>query len=1029
MAKFKAKVAAVAVAVSALALSGCSLLPDFGPIPWPWDDPTSEPTSEPTSAPTSDPTSEPTSTPTSAPTSTPTSTPTSAPTSTPTSTPTSAPTSTPTSAPTSQEQSGRFDLRPGAHSVSFDITTEYAELKEAFAPFVTVDTGMFTGDLDGMPIVAVDCYMSSYSGNGYIMMQNQKNGEDWTAQNGLAFFASAMSLGSITKLQIASRDGASTAQKYDITLSKTPIEEAQTNGEEVAFSTDLAGVTASAEDGFGYFSISSKVANKNGQIAKLLIEYVIPGGEPTSEPTSAPTDPTSEPTSGPTSQPTSGQPTELVTVSKTIPEIVAENEYTISSSGSEVCYQTIVINNDVMASTTGEPNCGSFWWEAPDTQWRLYQNKGGDLTISSNYLIESVKIDFLSQNTGTLLNAAGAEVASGEAVEVNAQSITFTLGNSDSTKTNGQIRVTGFTVSYYGEGGGSTTDTSGTQPLPADWPADEIAEDLAAAGVTDPVPAYSGSDASDFSYYSGDQGRQICWVVAEGGEPASIATYQADLLNAGFEEAGADQYGDMHYTSLTGQFDICAWNGEDIDEPGYVFVDIEIKGPTVTSLNFDDFVAAYAQVGIEGVVIPDYEGEAISPAFQEEYNAYFISGSSAEEMEAFVAALKEAGWVLEQDQYGDYSGLYADTYAQVYVGNYIGVTGYDCIIVQFGVYTPSSETFPSGEISATLAALGVTDEVPAYSGTDSNEFYFYSSDLQISWVVAEGEEADSVATYQADLLAAQYTEAGADEYGDMHYTSPNGELDVSVWNGATYGYTGRVFVDIAVNGEVPPVETYFVNFEANAEDVQDMPSSLEVAPGQYSLENVPSPSREGYEFLGWALSAEGEVVTAIEVVDADVTLYAIWQEGEVPPQPGEPVTVAKTVPEIVEENEYTISSSGSEVCYTEIPLDSVITVSTSGEPNCGSFWWTPDTQWRLYQNKNGDLTITAAEGYVIESVTIDFLTYNNGTLLLGEEVVESGTAVEVNDSSITFTLGNTDSTKTNGQIRVTGFSVTYSVAE
>ena len=86
------------------------------------------------------------------------------------------------------------------------------------------------------------------------------------------------------------------------------------------------------------------------------------------------------------------------------------------------------------------------------------------------------------------------------------------------------------------------------------------------------------------------------------------------------------------------------------------------------------------------------------------------------------------------------------------------------------------------------------------------------------------------------------------------------------------------------------------------------------------------------------------------------------------------------------------------------------------------------TDWRLYQDKNGDVTFTAAQGYVIKSVTLIFTNSDKGILQDGDNTIESGTAYELNNvSSKTFVVGNSG-TKTNGKIKITSFSVNYDVA-
>ena len=138
------------------------------------------------------------------------------------------------------------------------------------------------------------------------------------------------------------------------------------------------------------------------------------------------------------------------------------------------------------------------------------------------------------------------------------------------------------------------------------------------------------------------------------------------------------------------------------------------------------------------------------------------------------------------------------------------------------------------------------------------------------------------------------------------------------------------------------------------------------------------------------------------------------------------VTITKTMSEIISANNYTVSSGSDVTLYTSFSLDAVITISTSGEANCGSFWGTnPNNDWRLYQNKSGDVTITATSPYELESVTITYNISNTGILKDGTTEVSSGTAVACSGSSKTFTVGNSGSA-TNGQVKITSISVTYS---
>lgn len=145
-------------------------------------------------------------------------------------------------------------------------------------------------------------------------------------------------------------------------------------------------------------------------------------------------------------------------------------------------------------------------------------------------------------------------------------------------------------------------------------------------------------------------------------------------------------------------------------------------------------------------------------------------------------------------------------------------------------------------------------------------------------------------------------------------------------------------------------------------------------------------------------------------------------------------TVTKTMNQIVTANGYSVSS-GSTIndIVTSFALDANITVSTTGTANCGSFWGSSPIDWRLYQNRSGNVTITAASGYELESVTYTFSASNSGTLntsgngssIASSYQKSSETAISISGSSYTLYVGNTGSA-TNGQIRITQISVTYS---
>ena len=109
--------------------------------------------------------------------------------------------------------------------------------------------------------------------------------------------------------------------------------------------------------------------------------------------------------------------------------------------------------------------------------------------------------------------------------------------------------------------------------------------------------------------------------------------------------------------------------------------------------------------------------------------------------------------------------------------------------------------------------------------------------------------------------------------------------------------------------------------------------------------------------------------------------------------------------------------------YGTMNIDENITVTAIGGGNTGKYY-TNGNNWRIYQNENPAVTITAAEGKTILSVKITYTISKTGVLTLNGSNVASDTVVNVNDSSITFSVGNTGSA-TNGQVRITAIEVIY----
>ncbi len=160
--------------------------------------------------------------------------------------------------------------------------------------------------------------------------------------------------------------------------------------------------------------------------------------------------------------------------------------------------------------------------------------------------------------------------------------------------------------------------------------------------------------------------------------------------------------------------------------------------------------------------------------------------------------------------------------------------------------------------------------------------------------------------------------------------------------------------------------------------------------------------------------------------DEDEYVFTITQEAA---EDTGVTTVSTTMEAYAKAHECTISEGSTVVNYKTLQLDDVVTMSTTGEGNCGSFWYATGTQWRLYQNKSGNLVVSLASGYKLKSVSFVYEVTNTGTLKDSQgNVVASGDVYETDASSVEFTVGNTGSA-TNGQVRITEVTIKYQKGE
>ena len=105
-------------------------------------------------------------------------------------------------------------------------------------------------------------------------------------------------------------------------------------------------------------------------------------------------------------------------------------------------YTSVVVDENVTATVSNGSNTGKYYTSG--YEWRIYESDKATLTIAAKEgcMLKAINVTYNVNNNGTLLDAP-----SGEEVEVEAESVTFEVGNTG-TAINGQVKITAMTITY-----------------------------------------------------------------------------------------------------------------------------------------------------------------------------------------------------------------------------------------------------------------------------------------------------------------------------------------------------------------------------------------------------------------------------------------------------------------------------------------------------------------------------------------------------------------------------------------------------
>jgi hypothetical protein len=187
---------------------------------------------------------------------------------------------------------------------------------------------------------------------------------------------------------------------------------------------------------------------------------------------------------------------------------------------------------------------------------------------------------------------------------------------------------------------------------------------------------------------------------------------------------------------------------------------------------------------------------------------------------------------------------------------------------------------------------------------------------------------------------------------------------------------------------------------------------------------VASPStdcdNEDWTFAGWATATCTETTSAPTLYQAGsynpangLELHAVYKK-VVGGSGSSEETAETTIGDYANDNSWE-----AEHKYTSLALDDKITLTASTGTNTGKYYDTGDVyEWRFYSTESATITISAASGCTLKSITPTFNVKSSGVLKDGDNTLSSGESYSISGTSKTLSIEV-------GQVKFTAISVTY----
>lgn len=386
---------------------------------------------------------------------------------------------------------------------------------------------------------------------------------------------------------------------------------------------------------------------------------------------------------------------------------------------------------------------------------------------------------------------------------------------------------------------------------------------------------------------------------------------------------------------------------------------------------------------------------------------------------------------------------------------------------------PATAEYEAGEASYTLTVSAAVVDDTDYSGTyaivayrNSDELYYYLTNVETTtstkrltavaagnalpedgvtvngdklWKVAKSGSTYTVQSVASSKYVAWVSENSAimsdggivfnleENEGTFHFVYTGSEkaryLSLNNQTGNDYfamyeGTISDLYLIPATEGEeaVPELTGITVNATKTTFTVGEEFAFAGTVTANYSngtTEDVTASAT----FSGYNMSQAGTQIITVaykgKTATYDITVNPAQGGGEEPEQPGEPVTITKSISSYGFSNEQKVTS---------IKLDDIITATASTGNNTGKYY-TSDKTWRFYQNETGTLTISAEDNYLIQSVKLTFTTKDNGVLKYLNATISNNVVCTVEAQTASFAVGSTSGAK--GKVFVKEIEVVY----